>query len=189
MSGRPYLTRIQWLESAIKRFWSKVDRGDAEQCWMWNGTRMMPNKIGVQYGSFGVYDGKSVSYRAHRFAYMLVYGEIPDGQVIMHTCDNTLCVNPAHLKAGTQLENAQDMKRKDRVAHGSSHYDSRLSENQVLEIFDNKSDSDSFLGKRHGVDPSNIRKIRRGINWKRLLRAHGRIPPRQVDTVPAGLGQ
>lgn len=189
MKGRKYKTRLEFLEGSIYRFWENVEIKGPDDCWLWIGSKSMPNKIGERYGKFCIYDGKTVNIRSHRFSYMLAHGRIPDGLVIMHTCDTTLCANPTHLKAGTQLENAQDMKRKDRVAHGTSHYDSKLNENQVLEIFDNKSDSDIVLGRKHGIDAANIRKIRQGRNWKRLLRTHGRIPPRQVDTAPAGHDQ
>jgi hypothetical protein len=60
---------------------------------------------GAGYGYLWV-EGKMV--RAHRLAYAMYVGAIPDGQVIRHTCDRPHCVNPEHLRAGTQSENVQD---------------------------------------------------------------------------------
>ena len=66
----------------------------------------------ADYGSVQ-HDGKTM--RSHRLAYELEHGEIPEGMVVMHTCDNPGCFNPEHLKVGTQAQNMADMRAKGRA--------------------------------------------------------------------------
>src|SRR5690242_3990108 len=77
------------------RFWSKVDKSGF--CWLWTAS--------VDHDGYGrfVVDGKTC--KAHRIAYTLSIGPIPDGLTIDHLCRNKRCVNPAHLEAVSQKEN------------------------------------------------------------------------------------
>lgn len=110
---------------AEDRFWVKVDRSGS--CWLWKAGRR-----GDGYGAFQVESKKQVS--AHRYSYALHHGEIPKGMVVMHSCDQPLCVNPAHLKLGTNRENAVDSARKARRPRGSWNHQAKLTEGQVLDI-------------------------------------------------------
>lgn len=86
-----------------RNFWAKVDTSGA--CWEWRGGRVNG------YGRFNI-DGKQIG--AHRVSYELAHGSIPAGLDILHACDNPGCVNPAHLRPGTQLENMHDARNKGR---------------------------------------------------------------------------
>lgn len=55
-------------------------------------------------------------WRAHRVAWVEAFGEIPDGLLVLHTCDNPPCVNPEHLFLGTHRDNALDRQAKGRSA-------------------------------------------------------------------------
>jgi hypothetical protein len=82
---------------AVKRFWKNVDfPSEEEACWMWTG------HVSARYGSFRV---KGKNYRAHRLAFELLVGPIPEGLVIDHLCRTPLCVNPTHMEPVTQAEN------------------------------------------------------------------------------------
>lgn len=96
--GRPNVS----LET---RFWRKVEKTD--YCWLWKGSRRAKS-----YGLISV-NGKPTG--AHRVAYALLVGPIPEGMVVRHyVCDNPCCVNPAHLKVGTIADNVQDKVDKGR---------------------------------------------------------------------------
>lgn len=92
-----------------ERFWPKVDRRGATDCWLWTG---------YVFGSLG-YGGLHLGGRplyAHRIAWELANGAIPDGQWVLHSCDVPRCVNPAHLFLGTHTTNMQDAARKGRLS-------------------------------------------------------------------------
>ena len=82
--------------SLAERFWPKVNRVE-EGCWEWRGAR-----AGTGYGAIWV-DGRGRP--AHRVAYELEVGPIPDGLQLDHLCCNPACVRPDHLEPVTQAEN------------------------------------------------------------------------------------
>lgn len=96
----------------VERFWAKVDKtpglGPHGTCWHWTGATV------GGYGSMGWNENRKVrSHLAHRISYFLEHGEQP-GPVVMHTCDNPRCVNPAHLINSTQAANIADRESKGR---------------------------------------------------------------------------
>lgn len=81
-------------------------------CWLWMGATY--NK---GYGSVREKGGAGKLRGAHRVMYEICHGPIPDGHVVMHTCDNPPCVNPAHLRVGTHRSNCDDKMTKGRGGH------------------------------------------------------------------------
>lgn len=80
-------------------------------CWIWLGATSTRPGGAYSYGNLWV-EGKS--WRAHRFAYQLYKKPLKKGRVLLHTCDNPLCVNPDHLVEGTQKDNIHDCIAKGR---------------------------------------------------------------------------
>ncbi|HSN21677.1 MAG TPA: HNH endonuclease signature motif containing protein [Usitatibacter sp.] len=91
-----------------ERFWKKVDKngpiepGMSTRCWLWTASR---DRDG--YGFFYLPRGSARLLRAHRVAYELVVGPIPDGLTLDHLCRAPACVNPAHLDPCTMGENVR----------------------------------------------------------------------------------
>lgn len=79
------------------RFWDKVDKTDPQGCWIWTGATIPTG--------YGQVRGAGMNHRAHRVAYELVIGPIPDGLELDHLCSNRGCVNPDHLEPVRHAEN------------------------------------------------------------------------------------
>lgn len=103
-----------------QRFLAYVDKQD--ECWLWTG-----HVMNVGYGQFH-WNGTK---RAHRVAYRLWIGEIPEGTVVHHSCAVRHCVNPDHLQTITPGENTAEMLER-------SYYKERIQtlDDLVLELQD-----------------------------------------------------
>ncbi len=162
------MTRQEHFEKTLERFWSKVERRGQDDCWLWRGTKRVPNKCGQVYGSFGFTEsGKSVTYRAHRFAWMVTNGRIPPGMVVMHVCDVPLCCNQAHLRMGTQAENVADQYAKGRGTYGEKHGRAKLTEDQVIAIRQSTK-SISELARIYNINYAAMKRAKNGETWKHL---------------------
>lgn len=148
------------------RFWHKVrlDRGNGLGCWEWVGAQ---DEKG--YGSFRI--GES-TYKAHRIAWMLMYGDPED--CVLHRCDNPPCVRPTHLFAGSVADNNRDRALKGRSAQAPTTVGvecnfAKLNDDAIREIRAiGYSESQEIVGARYGVTGSTICNIRRGRAWKHV---------------------
>lgn len=85
----------------VERFWARVHK--TASCWHWTGSRSSKG-----YGLLHLTrDGRKTSIRAHRFAYELLVGPVPEGLQLDHICSVRHCVNPAHLEPVTNAENTR----------------------------------------------------------------------------------
>lgn len=99
------------IDRVAERFWSKVEKTGS--CWPWTG---FCDRKG--YGQFSPKSG--VTKKAHRYAYELLVGPIPEGLQLDHLCRVRNCVNPDHLEPVTNRENTLRSPRvhKERCANG-----------------------------------------------------------------------
>lgn len=142
---------------AKMQFDSNYDK--TEGCWNWKG-----NVTSNGYGKFG---SKS---SASRLQYKYIYGEIPKNLQVCHTCDNRLCVNPAHLFLGTIGENMKDKNFKNRQAKGSKIANSILSEAKVLEMRKMRIAGKKYqeIADHFGIDWYTVRSICKNRQWKHV---------------------
>jgi hypothetical protein len=114
-------------------FWQLVEMGAPGDCW--------PMKPDV--GSVGKYGHRRIWFRgrreyAHRIAYRLVHGEIPDGMCVTHGCDEGSCASPFCLTvdsiAGNNAQRDARNRRTPRLPRGSQHWSAKLSDQSVIAI-------------------------------------------------------
>jgi hypothetical protein len=148
-----------------QRFWSKVNISNPDKCWMWQGPTS-----GNGYGNFTLkINGKFKTVQSHRFGYELLKGKIPEEMLILHKCDIPLCVNPNHLRPGTQKENIKDSilrNRRVKPILGKRKFNM----NQANEIR-NKYEPFVYgfckLANEYGVAPKTIRDIVNNKHYKK----------------------
>lgn len=159
----PNLTNEQ-----ISRFLSHVALGKSEDCWEWTGFTKWNG-----YGEVCIHYKK---YTAHRIAWVIAKGGIPDGMVVCHTCDNRKCVNPNHLFLGTQADNLADMRSKGRYRPpnrrtGVDHPMAKLTNKDVLEIRDKYKPfqvTSRMLAEEYGVSITQIKYIIQRKYWNHI---------------------
>jgi uncharacterized protein (DUF433 family) len=128
------------------------------------------------YASIGVKGGTML---VHRASYMAFKGEIPEGRLVLHSCDNRLCINPEHLRIGNQADNMRDRSERGRCAcqKGSAHGRAKLDDDDVRRIMERlqKGESASQVSKDYNVTAGNINFIRSGVSWNHVTG----LPPKR----------
>lgn len=123
-----------------------------EDCIIWEGKIWAQGRYGMD-----VLNGKSIG--AHRAAWIRENGEIPDGLIVCHKCDNGVCVNVNHLFLGTHRDNMQDCKAKGRlnspVQRGSNNNNARRDYHEIR-----------IVAKRMRANGFSLRQIRMATGIK-----------------------
>jgi hypothetical protein len=155
--------------SAIERFEKLYIPEPNSGCWLWLGATSYHNPLTtvLLYGRFFIGDGsKPRIERAHRASWRLYRGPIPDKQLVCHSCDNTLCVNPDHLWLGSHKSNTQDMIAKGR-RKGNKSGRPKLTADQVISI---RADSrqQAIIAREYGVWRDVIWRIKTRRTWREI---------------------
>jgi hypothetical protein len=161
-------------EEWIAHFWDRVAKG--EGCWEWQG--------GHNPWGYGRVARNGTMSMAHRVAYEIASGLIPDGLLVLHTCDNPICVRNddegwyevdgvllprrGHLFLGNDADNMKDKMMKDRQTRGEQLPHAKLTEEQVRAIrkrYAAGGVSLESLGHEYGVSLSATHLIVHRRNW------------------------
>lgn len=139
----------------------KVEMITESGCWIWMGALE-----GGKYrrGKFSV--GGAV-LKAHRVAYELFKGAIPEKALLLHNCDIPCCVNPSHLRPGTHTENMHDLRDRNPncvFAPGERHSQAKLTEDDVRAIRA-MSGTQREIAKAFGLTQGNVSMIRSRKSW------------------------
>lgn len=105
---------------------------------------------------------------AHRYVYEMWIGEIPDGMVVMHKCDNRICINPDHLTLGTQEDNMHDCTDKNRRPLGDRNGQSKLTWDDVWVIRQRHKDGETgnSIARSIGMSKAQVNKIINNKSWR-----------------------
>jgi hypothetical protein len=150
-----------------QRFDSKVRRGAPDECWPWLGATS-PKGYGVLQLGTAV---ESDTRFAHRLAWEYANGPIPEGQRVLHRCDNPPCCNPGHLFLGTDTDNQRDKVEKGRQAKGQDLPQTVLTPADVRAIRRSLAagQTQELIGLRYGVSRATIGQIKRGETWRHVV--------------------
>ena len=138
---------------------------------------VMPNGCWVvdfnfpHVGCAGGYANISVdgfSIKAHRLSHIIYHGAIPEGMFVLHSCHKPRCVNPEHLRAGTHLENMEDMVEAGRHSNNHTRPFASAQVRELATILKDTSMDDKELGEMFGVSPGTIYCIRTGRSWSHV---------------------
>ncbi len=155
MAGARNTYGLTPIGKVIAHGWVEVDG-----CWVFKGP-----KTDRGYGKVG-HAGQTMS--AHRIMFESTHGEICDGRLVRHTCDNPPCVNPLHLVPGTDQDNSDDKVARGRHLSRSSHPRAKLSESDIPKIrslIAAGNHTQREIGRMFGVSPGTISQIKTGRGW------------------------
>lgn len=139
------------------QFWGKVERRAPNECWPWTAGRTVDG-----YGRLKWRERKLLS---HRVAFALTHNwhpeYLPPEQLILHSCDNPRCCNPAHLSSGTHSDNRSHCAARQRTNC------TKLTPDQILEIRAQLASGKGVraIARAFGVTHENIRAIRSRQTW------------------------
>jgi hypothetical protein len=157
----------------VARFWGKVQKTPG--CWFWRASTVRG------YGQFTQRSPGSATTHvpAHRLAWTLTYGPIPDNLSVLHRCDTPLCVRPDHLFLGTQADNLHDARAKGRLVDGRHLI--KVDDAGLADIQANyrPKQNGKALAEKYGITLVHLMRLVNGTGRVRRPRFQ-RVPSRQI---------
>lgn len=154
------MSDYKYTSKDLERLWSKIQVKSLDECWEYTGGHIK---------GYGVIRVLHKNLYVHRLVYQSIYGQIPDGLFVCHSCDNRVCCNPRHFWLGTTQENTRDKVNKGRQHRpkgelSGTHKLTQMQVNSIREIYARKELNQYELAERFGVKQQNISRI---VNYKR----------------------
>lgn len=153
-------------QSRTLRLMRKIKKDGASEsgCWIWQAGRFKGEKEGqFKYGAFW-WDTSNI--QAHRAAWILLRGEIPEGANVLHKCHDMACCNPDHLYLGDHKQNMKDRDDAGRTSKWDHRYNFKRTDDLIARI------TAEFKSGKHAAQ---VRETL-GIGWTTLYRAYNQSP-------------
>lgn len=166
--------------NTLPRFWTKVDRSNANGCWPWTGFYDSDGYGRLKRPRGEWIGGGQKSIRAHRIACEIANGPSPKGALALHAvgCTTRLCCNPAHLRWGSNAENQRDVAAAG-SRRGARNGRVRLTEQQAKAIRRQvlAGATKASVAREYGVSVGCVRHIADGSTWRHLWIENPRSSP------------
>lgn len=150
----------------LEEFWQSVERGDADSCWRWTAR--------TATRGYGVIGRFRTHLLAHRLSLTAASGPAPEGKpYCLHSCDNTSCVNPAHLRWGSHRDNTDDAVLRGRMPgsggrrKGSRNPRAALDDDKVRAIRRDPR-TQLAIAREYGVDQTTVSAVKRLESWSHV---------------------
>lgn len=162
------------------RFWDNTDRSTG--CWLWQGT------INEETG-YGMVTINKKSLLVHRIAYEVYHGEkIPDGLMVLHSCDHKPCICPDHLHLGTNADNAREAAERGLTCKGEKNGNHIYTEKQIREIKEymrGNEHSLAWISRTLAIPKGTLKDIASGRLWGWLKIDEEPVSDEQVSLLPS----
>ena len=136
----------------------------------WNCTSHQPGSAG-----YPLVKMNGFQTTLHRHLYMQQTGrQLPSDIFVIHSCDNKMCINPAHMREGTAADNNRDAAEKNRTAYGENHPHAKLTEEAAKHIA-RSSATLKTLARHHGVSIQAVHAVKHGRTWVRATGIRARV--------------
>jgi len=159
--------------TAEERFFAKVDKEHASGCWLWTA--------GTSSDGYGRFSENCRGVNAHRWSWQFHFGRIPNGLLVLHSCDVPRCVNPEHLFLGTPADNCHDMVDKGRHCTQTGTQNCNTGEDnptskitwervrEMRELYQSGNYSQRELAEHFDLSQSTVNHILQGKTWRRSI--------------------